>query len=87
MSCDIAVVRRAARRARCAGVLTVLSLVAPAAASAQAAPDSAIHVDSLLDLPTVIRRALDVSPVMAASEGTIRTAQSEQRVATGAYVP
>jgi outer membrane protein TolC len=73
--------------------LTVLSLLAvaatapAAAAQAASAPDSAVHVDSLLDLPTVIRRALDVSPVTAASEGSIRTAQSEQRVATGAYVP
>ena len=98
MSSDIAVVRRAASRARAAGVLTVLSFVAPAAAvhslSAQAGPTqikadtiSAVHVDSLLDLPTVIRRALDASPLMAASEASIRTAQSEQRVATGAYVP
>ena len=95
MSNDIAVVRGAARLVRSAGVLTVLSFISPAAAvSAQSAPSqlkadtiSAIHVDSLLDLPTVIRRALEVSPLMAASEGSIRTAQSEQRVATGAYVP
>jgi outer membrane protein TolC len=98
MSIDIAVVRRAARLVRGAGVLTVLSLLAPAATaqllSAQAAPPPtktdtapAIHVDSLLDLGTVIRRALDASPLIAASEGSIRTAQSEQRVATGAYVP
>lgn len=99
MSSDIAVVRRAVRRVRGAGVLTVLVFIVHTAAvqalSAQAAPapkktiDStpSIQVDSLLDLPTVIRRALDVSPLMAASEGTIRTAQSEQRVATGAYVP
>ena len=98
MSTDIAVVRRAAKCVRGVGVLTVFSLIAQAAAvtalSAQAAPpqtktdtSSSIHVDSLLDLPTVIRRALDVSPLMAESEGSIRTAQSEQRVATGAYVP
>ena len=98
MSIDIAVVRRAARRVPSAGVLTVLALTTPATAghalSAQATPSqlkadtiSAIRIDSLLDLPTVIRRALDASPLMAASEGSIRTAQSEQRVATGAYVP
>jgi outer membrane protein TolC len=98
MSSDIAVVRRAASSLRGAGVLTVLSLIASAAAVhasfAQAAPFqarsdtiSAIRIDSLLDLPTVIRRALDASPLMAASEGSLRTAQSEQRVATGAYVP
>ena len=97
MSIDIAVVRRAARRVRSAGALTVFFFIAPVAAvrtlPAQAArPNtadmaSAIQVDSLLDLPTVIRRALDVSPLMAASEGSLRAAQSEQRVATGAYVP
>ena len=78
--------------------MTVLCLIASAAAvhasSAQAAPFqarsdtiTAVRIDSLLDLPTVIKRALDASPLMAASEGSIRTAQSEQRVATGAYVP
>src|SRR5690242_3195083 len=98
MSLDIAVFRRAARSIRGAGVLTVSLMVAPAAAVqtafGQAAPASpksdstpVIHVDSLLDLPTIVRRALDVSPIMAASEGSIREAQSEQRVAAGAYVP
>lgn len=98
MSIDIAVVRRAARCIRGAGVLTVSSFVAPLAAvqllSAQATASqtrvdtaASIHVDSLLDLPTIVHRALDVSPLMAESEGSLRTAQSEQRVATGAYVP
>jgi outer membrane protein TolC len=98
MSVDIAVVRRAARCIRDAGVLTVFQLIASAGAvqvlDAQSASSStrtdttsSIHVDSLLDLPTVIRRALDVSPLMVASEGSVRTAQSEQRVATGAYIP
>lgn len=47
----------------------------------------AVQVDTILDLQTVIRRALDVSPLVAASEGDIRTAQSQQRMASGSYIP
>ena len=46
-----------------------------------------VRIDSLLDLQTVIRRALDVSPDVAVGGEGIRNAQSEGRVATGAYVP
>jgi len=97
MSNDIAVFRRPARTLRSAGALTVFVLFAlvTVARPSQAqgvpvtAPDTslAVRIDSLIDLQTAIARALDVSPVIAASEGSIRSSQSEQRVATGAYVP
>jgi outer membrane protein len=96
MSRDIAVFRRAARPKH-AGALTVVVLFTLAATAARATAQSApmtrvdtapsVRIDTLLDLPTVVRRALDVSPIVATSESAVRGAQSEQRVATGAYVP
>jgi outer membrane protein TolC len=75
-------------------VVVLLALVLPAQRSrAQGLPvaglDSTlvVRIDTLIDLPSAIARALDVSPLIAASEGSVRAAQSEQRVATGAYVP
>lgn len=47
----------------------------------------AVRIDSTLDLPTVITRALVVSPAVASGEAGIRTARSEGRVASGAYLP
>jgi outer membrane protein len=97
MSNDIAVFRRPARTFRSAGALTVfvLSALVMGARPAQAqgvpvtASDTAlaVRIDTLIDLPTAIARAIEVSPVIAASEGSIRSSQSEQRVAAGAYVP
>ncbi len=96
MSHDIAVFRRPARTLRSAGALTVVvsfalvAAVRPAhAQGVPVVPDTslAVRIDTLIDLPTAIARALDVSPLIAASEGSIRSAQSEQRMATGAYVP
>ena len=47
----------------------------------------AVRIDSTLDLPTVIARALAVSPAVALGEAGIRTARSEGRVASAAYLP
>lgn len=97
MSNDIAVFGRPARTTRLGGALTVAvvltRLAAVPALHAQGirvtGTDTAlaVRIDTLIDLPTTIARALDVSPLIAASEGSVRSAQSEQRVATGAYVP
>ena len=46
-----------------------------------------IRIDTLLDLPTVIARALAASPTAAQAEEAVRTARSEGLVATGAYLP
>jgi outer membrane protein TolC len=94
MSRDIAVFRRLADRSRHARVSTVAVLLCfSSRAIAQAAPaaglDStlAVRIDTLIDLPTAVQRALAASPIIVASEGYVRSAQSEQRVATGAYMP
>jgi outer membrane protein TolC len=72
-------------------VAVLLSVSAERQAGAQAAPrpDSAlaVRIDTTLDLAEVVRRTLQVSPAIAASEGYVRSAQSEQRVTTGAYMP
>ncbi|MEO7457731.1 MAG: TolC family protein [Gemmatimonadaceae bacterium] len=73
-------------------VIVALAIVigAPSAARAQAIPaaDSlAVPVDSTLDLPTVIARALMVSPAATLGEENIETARSAGRVAAGAYLP
>ncbi len=46
-----------------------------------------LRVDTLLDLPDVIARALTVSPAVTLSEENIVTARSSNRVASGAYLP
>jgi outer membrane protein len=46
-----------------------------------------VHIDSLLDLQTVVQRALTVSPSVAQGEEAVRMARSGERVAVGAYVP
>ena len=99
MSIDIAVFRRVVPLPHRLGVLTVVVLasfvVAAVRADAQVVTPGAarrdttlaVQIDSVLDLPSVVRRALDVSPAVVASDESIRTAESERRVATGAYVP
>jgi len=98
MSYDIAVCRQAARSIPRAGVLTVALLTflcaptPPAEAQAARAGQQgdttlSVQIDSLLDLQTVVRRALEVSPVVAAGIEAIRGAQSEGRVTAAAYVP
>jgi outer membrane protein len=98
VSSDIAVSRRIVPASPRIGVLTVAVLasvvILSARASAQVAPSPTrvdttlrVQIDSLLDLPTVVRRALDVSPVVVAGDALIRTAESERRVTTGAYMP
>lgn len=62
-------------------------------AAAQAAPIArgdttpAVRVDTLLDLPTVVARALAVNPAVTFAEENVRTARSEGRVANGAFLP
>ncbi len=46
-----------------------------------------VVLDSLLDLETVVRRALAVSPAVAGARENVRTAHSEGRVAFGEYTP
>lgn len=58
------------------------------AQAAAALPDGLrARVDSVLDLQTVIARALVVSPVVTLSEENIVTARSSNRVASAAYLP
>ena len=59
----------------------------PATATPPAAAFPAPRLDSLLDLETVIQRALSVSPAVAGAREGVRTAQSEKRVAFGEYTP
>jgi outer membrane protein TolC len=98
MSRDIAVVRRRSRCTSRTGVMTVVTLalvVYPAVrVSAQTSAIStladttiAVQIDSVMDLPTVIRRALEVSPAVVAGDQSMRVARSQERVALGAYVP
>jgi len=59
----------------------------PSATGRPADPLPAPRVDSLLDLETVIQRALAVSPAVAGAREGVRTAQSAGRVALGEYTP
>ncbi|MEO8560526.1 MAG: TolC family protein [bacterium] len=47
----------------------------------------ALHIDSTLDLATVVARALVASPVIAQAEAGLRVARSGVRVSGGAYLP
>jgi outer membrane protein TolC len=74
--------------------LAVLALVSVGhrSASAQIRTASPVdtlraRVDTLLDLETVIARALSVSPAVVQSERSMAVTQSAGRVATGAYLP
>lgn len=58
----------------------------PAAATALDSV-TALRLDTLLDLPTIIERALATSPQATLGEEGVRRAQSEGRVAKGAYLP
>jgi outer membrane protein TolC len=62
--------------------------------NAQAAPatqvlDSlpVVRIDSVLDLPTVVERALAASPSVRFAEAGVSNARSGERVANGAYLP
>jgi outer membrane protein TolC len=80
----------AARRLGLALLIATISIAAPTSAIAQGAtPDTgyAFRLDTLLDLETVIARTLAANPVVTAGEENVRTARSEGRVATGAYLP
>jgi outer membrane protein TolC len=61
----------------------------PAAMQAELGADTAlaVHIDTLLDLETVVQRALNVNPAVAQGDEAVRTARSADRVAMGAYVP
>jgi outer membrane protein len=65
------------------------SQVGTQAGSTRVASDYApvVRIDSVLDLPTVIRRALAFSPAVTQGVTGIRVARSEGRVARGAYLP
>jgi outer membrane protein len=63
------------------------SLAAQASANTHGDTLPAVRIDSLLDLDTVIQRALAVSPTAAGAQAGVRVAQSERRVAFGAYIP
>ena len=58
-----------------------------ASGTSPAAELPVLRLDSLLDLETVIQRALAVSPAVAGAREGVRTAQSEGRVAVGEYTP
>jgi outer membrane protein TolC len=73
-------------------VLVVLGVESRAAAAQTAVSvgsdtTRAVRVDTLLDLPTVLARALAVNPAVTLAEENVRTARSEGRVANGAYLP
>jgi outer membrane protein len=71
------------------------ALVLSARVEAQSAPAApprdtlltTVHFDTLLDLPTVIARAVAANPAVVQGEALLRTARSEGRVAQGAYLP
>jgi outer membrane protein len=78
-------------------ILAAVSLALPSTAAAQGGAPRARgayvdslpspRIDSLLDLETVVQRALAVSPLVASAREGVRTAQSEGRVAFGEYTP
>jgi outer membrane protein TolC len=71
------------------------ALVLAARVEAQSVPDApprdtmltTVHFDTLLELSTVIARAVEANPAVVQGEGLLRTARSEGRVAQGAYLP
>ena len=84
-------VKLAALHHRAVSVVIIL-LAAAGSATAQTSDASAvpmrpIRIDALLDLPTVVARALAVNPLVTLADGRVRTAQSGGRVANGAYLP
>ena len=77
-----------------AGVASFLVSTTPAIAQTPVMPGTpaadtalAVHIDTVLDLETVVQRALNVNPAVAQGEEEVRTARSANRVALGAYVP
>src|ERR1019366_9035389 len=93
--------RRAMKRSiRSVATLLLASIAVPSSVPAQDTPPraagspgsgadtlQAVRLDSLLDLDTVIRRALAVSPAVTAAQEGVRIAHSERRVAFGEYLP
>ena len=64
----------------------------PAGSQANPSPSAtiesvAVRVDSTVDLPTAVSRALAASPGVATGEAGVRIALSAGRVANGAYLP
>lgn len=59
------------------------------ATQARSRPDTvmAVRIDSVLDLPAVIARALAVSPTVRLADAGLTNARSGERVAGGAYLP
>ncbi|MDB4875466.1 MAG: outer rane efflux protein [Gemmatimonadetes bacterium] len=89
-------VYRACHRLGVLAAAGIVSVVVPANRSAAQAASArspasdttlSVHIDSLLDLQTVVQRALNVSPAVVQGEEAIRTARSAERVSVGAYVP
>ena len=73
-----------------AAVLCITAI--PARSQANPSPSAtmasvAVRVDSTVDLPTAVSRALAASPVVATGEAGVRIALSAGRVARGAYLP
>jgi outer membrane protein len=76
--------------ARAAALVAILIAGHPLLSFAQsAAVDSvpSVRLDSLLDLPTVVARALAVSPAVRGSREDVRVAHSDQQVANAAFFP
>lgn len=80
-------------RVRCAAAIIALAAlsVQPAAAQSvnRATADTSlgIRIDSVMDLPTVVSRAIASSPAATQSGQGVRTAESAVRVSRGAYLP
>lgn len=84
------VVTAALRRSAASAFLALAAARSPLGAQSPGPPSdtaSGVRIDSRLDLPTVLARALAVNPAATLAEETLRTARSEQRVATAAYLP
>jgi outer membrane protein len=79
---------RVATRAAALLALLPLSIAAQAGAAPQALDTTTVvRIDSVLDLDTVIQRALVVNPGVVQAEQAVRMARSAERVSTGAYLP
>jgi outer membrane protein TolC len=84
---------QARSRRRAAFLAFVVTAFGCPVAAAQTVPAErsdttrAVRVDTLLDLPAVIARAIGVNPAVTLGEEGVRAARSEGRVANGAYLP
>jgi outer membrane protein len=59
----------------------------PAGAARDTAPALAVRLDTLLDLPTIVVRALRANPASVQGAAGVRIATSGRRVADGAFLP